>query len=137
MKQLRIVNGLILSCVLVGCSTASVSVMPGESINRVIARDTERDGAEQAAISGANKYCVNKGKEAVFVSDHTDYTGRLDESTRDLIRNGSQAAFLLGGFGRAPRDDAVTGNILSTAGSVGYVMTSGRDYEAVTEFRCR
>lgn len=50
-------TGIALSFAAVGCSTASVRMMPGEKINRDLARDHDRDGAEEAAVNAAHKYC--------------------------------------------------------------------------------
>ena len=141
MKQRSLVYGLALPSALAlalsACSTAHVALMPGEEMNRVVARDIERDGAEKAAIESANKYCTGKGKEAVFVSERQEYKGEMDEATRELLRKGSQAAILIGSVGMAPHEAHSPGALLGSAGTVGSVMTSGRDYEAVQEFKCR
>lgn len=136
MKHL-LLSGLVLSLTAVGCSTASVRMMPGESVNRAMARDHDREGAEEAAVEAAHKYCKEKGSEALFVTNETKYTGEMQESTRNMIRRGSQAAMLVGGIGMAPRRSRPYGGLLGTAGTVGYVVTSGKDYEVVVDFKCR
>ena len=131
-----IVYGLLLSFFGVGCSTASVRVMPGQNVNRIMARDHDRDGAEEAAVDAAHKYCKEKGKEANFVTEKTKYTGEMEESTRKMIRRGSQAAMILGGVGMSRRRSFGPEALLGSAGTVGYVVTSGKDYEVVTDFHC-
>jgi hypothetical protein len=130
--------GIALSLGLVGCSTASVRMMPGETQNRVTARDLEREGAEEAAVKAAGKYCEERGEDVVFVNNaDAKYTGELSESTRNTLRRGSQAAMILGGAGMVPHRTRPYGGLLGTAGTVGYVMTNGKDYEASVDFKCR
>lgn len=130
--------GIALSCVLVGCSTASVRMMPGESQNRVTARDLEREGAEEAAVKAAHKYCEDRGEDAIFISNSdAKYNGEMSESTRNTVRRGSQAAMILGGAGMAARQARPYGGLVGTAGTVGYMMTNGKDYEASVDFKCR
>lgn len=43
-------------------------------------------------MKGANEYCENHGKTAVFVKNETKYTGSMDESTRNTVRNASVQA---------------------------------------------
>lgn len=128
--------GLGLLVEITSCSTASVRVMPGENVNRAVARDIERDDAEEAAVKAAEKYCRKRSQEAVFVTDRTQYTGKMDEQTRSIVRKGSQAAMILGGIGTFPRETRAPGAVLGSAGTVGTVMTSERDYESSVEFKC-
>ena len=58
-----------------GCSTAEVRVLPGESSNRVVVRDNERDDAEDAAAKAASDYCAKNGKELQYIGDATQYEG--------------------------------------------------------------
>lgn len=127
-KTSLLVTHSLIYCLISGCSTASVRVLPGEDIHRVVVRDIERDDAEEEAAKAANEYCEKQGKRAVIVADNTKYTGEMDESTRDTIRKGSKAAMILGG---------ARGGAAGTAGSVGYSVTSDRDYLAELRFRCR
>jgi hypothetical protein len=125
--QTRLFSAFVLAFFL-GCSTASVRVMPNEDGTiRCLARDTTKDGAEEAAAKKAHRYCEDKNQEAVFIQDDSKYTGTMDEGTRDTIKKASTAAWMVGGF-NSP---------LSNAGTAGYAMTSGKDYEAAVTFRCR
>lgn len=136
MKKMIIV--LSVFSVFYGCSTAKVRVLPGESSNRVVVRDYEKDGAEEAAAKAASDYCAKKGQELQYIGDNTKYQGSMDEDTRNIVRKGSEAAMLLGGVGGvAGRETATPGALIGSAGTVGYVMTSNRDYEATMEFKCR
>ena len=112
----------------VGCSTARVRVMPGEGgANKVVARDIHREGAEEAALKAANEYCEEHGrKQAIFKKDETEYTGEMDEGTRNTIHRASTAAMFMGQHGSLARN----------AGMVGYSATSGRDYKSELDFRC-
>jgi hypothetical protein len=124
----------ILSAVLASaCSTARVRMMPGANgEHRVVARDIERDDANEAAHKAALEYCENQGKHAVFISDKTKYDGRMDEDTRNIIRQGSKVAMMLGGQGRYGQP-----NPIGTAGRGGYMYTNERDYSAEMTFRCQ
>jgi hypothetical protein len=121
-----------------GCSTAKVRVMPGENgVNKVMVRDINRDGAEEAAVKAANEYCEKKKMEAVFVNNKTQYTGKMDEETRNNIKKASTAAMILGGVGSVNQGTQTPGAVLGTAGTVGHVMTSDRDYQSDVEFKCK
>ncbi len=137
MKNLVVLVGAAL--LIQSCSTAKVRVMPGaDGLNRVVARDIERDGAETAAVDAAHDYCKDQKKSAVFTKDKTQYTGNMDEGTRKTIRNASQAAQILGGVGIGSSSETRTaGAVLGSAGTVGREMTSDRDYEAEVQFKCQ
>jgi hypothetical protein len=136
MKQFLLI--LIFSLSAFACSTAKVRILPGESSNRVVVTDFERDDAEEAASRAASDYCERRGRELMYIGNQTNYTGDMDESTRKIVRNGSKAAMLLGGTGSAFRGHTQgPAELLGTAGTVGYVMTSNRDYQTSMEFKCR
>lgn len=137
MNKRIVLSGIAMSLTAFGCSTASVRMMPGERLNRALARDTDREGAEEAAVKAANKYCKEKGSEAIFTSNETKYTGDMEESTRNIIHRGSTAAMMIGGMGMVPDQSRGIGGLLGSAGTVGYVVTSGKDYEVVVDFKCR
>ncbi len=125
--QTRLFSVFILAFFL-GCSTASVRVMPNaDGSVRAVARDTTKDGAEEAAAKKARKYCEAHDQEAVYLQDDSKYTGSMDEGTRENIRKASDVAWMLGGMNSPVAD----------AGTAGHVWTSGKDYEASVLFRCR
>lgn len=128
---------LILFSVL-SCRSAVVRVMPGENgINKAISKDRTKEGAETAAVDDAKEYCEKKDKEAVFIKDESKYKGDMDESTRKTIDQASTAAIILGGVGSVPGSTRTAGTVLGGAGTVGKVMTSGKDYEAEVQFKCQ
>jgi hypothetical protein len=135
LKKFAFCSALILAAMIgaVGCSTARVSVLPGDDYNRVVAHDIEGDDAEQASVKAANEYCEQRGQEAKFLSTNAQYTGTMDEQNRQAIRNASKAAMILGGGG----PNAPLGGAMGTAGQVGYSMTSNRDYKSEVHFKCR
>ena len=114
----------ILFLVLSGCSTASVRLMPGEKgINKVVARDIEIEGAEQAARKAAKSYCEDKNSSLIVLKEKSVYTGQMDEKTRSGIRSASRAVSL------RPGDST-----LSKMGSSGM---DDRDYQAGLLFKCQ
>lgn len=116
--------------------TASVRVMPSpDDVNRVVARDIEKHGAEKAAFKAAVAYCEDHGKEAVFISDDVWYEGSMDEDKRTAIRRQSEAATVLGGIIRTNGDENAA-VVLEGAGAVGSTATSGKDYTAEVMFTC-
>jgi hypothetical protein len=121
------------------CSTASVRVLPGEDgVNTVVSKDIESDDAEEEAVKAANKYCENENQKAVFIkTDKTQYTGSMDENTRKNVRNASKVGMMLGGVGVAGDATRGAGAVLGTAGTVGYGMTSDRDYTSQLKFKCK
>ncbi|MBS1971771.1 MAG: hypothetical protein JSU04_15775 [Bdellovibrionales bacterium] len=119
------------------CSTASVRVMPGEDgTNRIVSKDIEQEGAEEAAVKAANEYCEKRGQTAVFVTEKTQYKGDMDEQTRKNVRTASKVGMMLGGVGYGTRNSGV-GAVLGTAGSVGYASTNDRAYQNEVVFKCK
>ena len=133
----RLVSVLVAGLLLAGgCSTASVRVMPGEDgTNRVVVRDVEKYSAEKEAFEAAKAYCEDRGSEAVFLSDDVEYTGTMDEETRESIRRSSDSATMLAGVIRATEvKDAAY--IFEGGAAVGRSATSGKDYKAEVRFVC-
>lgn len=126
---------------LFSCSTAQVSVLPGQNFNRVVSKDIESDGAEEAAVDAAKKYCEKRGKEAIFLdtAGGTQYTGAMDEQTRKNVRNASKAGMILGGAGGtlSTGNTQAVGTVLGAGSTVGYAMTSDRDYKTELHFQCK
>ena len=117
--------------------TASVRVMPGlDDVNRVVARDIERHGAEKAAHKAAVAYCEDHRMEAIFISDGVWYEGTMDEQKRATIRKQSEAAIIIGGIIKS-NGDHDAGLVVESAGVAGSTMTSGKDYTAEIEFVCQ
>lgn len=109
------------------CSTAKVRVMPGEKANKVVARDIEKEGAEEAAIDAASDFCEDRNSSFVVLKESTKYSGDMDESTRNNVRKASKVATVLGGM-NSP---------VGTAGRAGKMMTNDRDYVSTVIFRCK
>lgn len=131
---------LIASVFTSGCSTAKVRVMPGEEgVNRVIADDIEKDGAEKASVDAAEDFCKERHKHAVFFKNETKYTGSMNEDTRNTIRSASRAASIVGFQTRTA--SAGTGmsspGLLENAGTAGSSMTNNRDYKSEMTFKCQ
>jgi hypothetical protein len=137
LHRLSLLTGIAGFLFLNACSTASVRVMPGEDgTNRIISKDIEQDGAEEAAVKAANEYCEKRGQVAVFVKEKTQYKGDMDEQTRKNVRRASQAGVLLGGVGVGTGRSTV-GSVLGTAGTIGYATTNDRAYENEVVFKCK
>ena len=123
--------------VLISCSTASVRVLPGENgENRVVSKDIEQEGAEEAAVKAANEYCEKRGQSAVFIKEKTAYKGDMDESTRKNVRTASKVGGIMSGVGFGTHNTGA-GAVLGTASGVGYGMTNDRAYENEVHFKCR
>jgi hypothetical protein len=123
--------------VLSACSTASVRVMPGEDgTHRIISKDIEQEGAEEAAVKAANEFCEKRSQTAVFVNEKTQYKGDMDEQTRKNVRKASQAGMILGGVGAGTGNSGL-GAVLGTAGTIGYATTNDRAYQNEVVFKCK
>ena len=123
MKNITLISLCVFALSLAACSTASVRVMPGENgINKVLARDIEVEGAEEAAHKAANEYCEKHDREAIFLKEKSEYTGKMDESTRKGVRSASKAVTSVPG--------------VSLVGTIGSTITGDRDYRAAALFKC-
>lgn len=123
--------------ILSACSTASVRVMPGEDgTHRIVSKDIEQEGAEEAAVEAANEFCEKRNQTAVFVNEKTQYKGDMDESTRKNVRTASKVGMMLGGVGAGTHNSGV-GAVLGTAGAVGYGATNDRAYQNEVVFKCK
>jgi len=115
-------------------------VRPGaDGVHRVVVRAMSKEDAERDAISQAESYCSQTKRSVAFVEEKTNYTGNMDESTRDTVRKASKAAMVLGGAGVLVGPEGVRegGGVLGTAGTVGTIMTGGKDYLADMRFKCQ
>lgn len=136
----KIYFGLLMTMFLVSaCSTAKVRILPGEGVHKVVSTDYEKDDAEEAAVKEATEYCHKMNKQVAFVNSDkksAEYTGKMDENTRNTVKKASNAAIILSGpLGVGTRSGAV-GGILGGAGIVGHEMTNDRDYKAEWDFKC-
>jgi hypothetical protein len=120
------------------CSTAKVRILPGETSNKVISTDYEKDDAEEAAAKEATAYCLQYNKRIAFVnpSNKTEYTGKMDEGTRHTVKKASHAAMILSAPVGAGTGNGAAGGILGSAGLIGHEMVNDRDYKAEWEFKC-
>ena len=135
-SALNVAGLLLLTSMLMACSTASVRVMPGtDGTNRVVVRDVEKHSAEEAAVEAAKSYCQDRGQEAFFISDSVKYTGTMNEAERAAIRKHAETATIMGGVIRAT-DVPDAAIIFEGAGAIGRTETSGKDYEAEVRFIC-
>lgn len=116
-------------------------VRPGaDGTNRVVVREQTQERAERDAIDQANHFCEQTNRHAAFVAENkTQYTGTMDEGTRDTLRKASTAASVLGAVGSGAGEGGTRtgGNVLWGAGTVGGIMTSGKDYLADMSFKCQ
>lgn len=144
-------------------------VRPGvDGVHKVIVRAEEKDQGSQNAIEQANYYCekVEHDKHAAFIDEKIEYTGSMDEKTRDTLRKASKAAEMVGGTSASvnsnnedwSHDSEQTNNMgknttmhkrkhvgaqvnppnpIGTAGAVGTIMTSGKDYLIQMTFKCQ
>ncbi|MCM2278356.1 MAG: hypothetical protein NDJ89_09800 [Oligoflexia bacterium] len=110
-----------------------------DGIHRVIVRGQDKEGAERSAISQAEHFCEQRKLAPAFMDEKTQYTGTMDEKTRDTVRKASSAAMVLGGVGGVAGSGATRtgGTVLGTAGTVGSIMTGGEDYTAEMRFKCQ
>ncbi len=124
--------------ILSACSTAKVRILPGETVNKVVSTDYEKDDAEEAAIKEATEYCKLQNKRVAFVNpaNKSQYTGKMDEGTRSTVKKASNAAMILSGPVGYGTHNGVAGGILGGAGIVGHEMVNDRDYKAEWDFKC-
>lgn len=74
----------------------------------MVVRAPDQQSAERQAISQAEDHCEQTQTRPAFVDEKTQYTGSMDERTRDTVRKASTAAMILGGHRerRRPRRHA-------------------------------
>ncbi len=125
MKSLvRLTLLVIFSMSVFACSSASVRVMRGEKgIHKVIARDIEIEGAEEAAHKSAEEFCAEEDRKVVFLKEKSNYTGKMDEGTRKGVRSASNALYNVPGA--------------QVLANVGHSATNDRDYTSAALFKCQ
>jgi hypothetical protein len=140
MPQAAFRSSIVVLALFFGACAHHRDVRPGaQGLHRVIVRAPEKTHAERSAISQAEHFCEEQsGRHPAFVEEKTQYTGSMDEATRDTVRKASRAAMILGGTGTVLGDGPVRtgGGVVGTAGTVGTIMTGGDDYVADMRFRC-
>jgi hypothetical protein len=131
-----IAGAALLLAAAVACATGPTPmefVRPGANgVHTIRIRSAERDTAEYLALRGAMDYCRARQQEAEFIDDGVTYTGALDETTREVVRQASRAAGAIG----ASRADA-SGRALDEASWAGDAFSGGPDYRADATFRCQ
>ncbi len=136
-NTIKLAVTLFAAAFLLAACTASVRVMPGpDEVNRVVARDIEKHGAEKAAHKAAVAYCEEQGMEAQFINDWVWYEGSMDEAQRATVRRQSEAAIIIGGMVKSHGNEDA-GMVIESAGVAGSSATSGKDYTAEIEFTCQ
>lgn len=115
-------------------------VRPGaDGVHRVLARGAEKEQVEQDAIKQANHFCKERNLSAAFVSEDTKYTGDMDESTRNTIRQASKAVGAVGSgmsvFGGNTEKNA--GQVAMGAGAAGHIYTDDNAYSSDMKFKCQ
>jgi hypothetical protein len=124
-------------------------VRPGSNgVHRVAVRAVEKSDAERSAVAQAEHYCDSLNCHYVIISENTQYTGSLDENTRNTLRRASQAASFVGNQSAHPSDPhsihsqptmastPARTNTAGTLGAVGTIMTNGEDYLTQIQFKC-
>jgi hypothetical protein len=123
-----------------GCAAGPKQyVTPGaDGINRLRIRAEERLTAERTAIRGAKDFCADGKQQVVFIEQKVQYTGTMDEATRELIRATARAA------GAAASQETLrkpggssTGRVLQSGGAAVGEIAGGDDYQADVVFQCR
>lgn len=104
---------------LAGCASNTARIYEG-SDGSYVAKANEEDKAEalNEAAEGAEEFCEDSKKRAIFIKDETKYTGTMDEKAREVVR---KAGDILGGPVKAMGKGS---------------MASGKDYEAELSFKC-
>jgi hypothetical protein len=122
-----------------GCAGPKKYVTPGpDEVHRLRIRAVERADAERTAIRGAKDYCRDSGQQAVFLEQNTQYTGTMDEATRNAIRSAARAAGALGAFdGQRKPGGTSTGRVLTGGSAAASEFAGGEDYQTDVVFRCR
>ena len=93
---------------------------------------------QREALSQANHYCEQKKKEAAVVSEGTQYTGSMDEST---YRTSKTAAKVAKGVGSAAwvfggKNESTAGGIVGLGGGIADgAIGTGYTYEM--KFKCQ
>jgi hypothetical protein len=120
------------------CSTAKVRILPGEVENKVVSTDYESDDAEEAAIEAATEYCKKRSRNVAFINpdQKSQYTGKMDEGTRNTVKKASDAAIMVSGPVGVSSRSAGAAGVLGTAGIIGRQMVNDRDYRAEWRFKC-
>lgn len=124
--------------VLTACASYD-HVRPGaDGIHQVIIRGPDKENVETKAIREAKNFCQSKELEAAFISDKTDYTGSMNESTHKMIRKTSKAAMAGGAMLETLDDenDSKLGEGIFGAGAVGRVLQDEEAYTTKMKFKC-
>jgi hypothetical protein len=141
LRSISIMSVAVMVAVLASSCAHHRDVRAGaDGVNRVVVRAEDKESAERSAISQAEHYCEQSKTRPGFMEEKTQYTGTMDEKTRDTVKKASTAAMVLGGTtGVVAGNSGVrtSGNVLGAAGTVGRIMTGGDDYVAEMRFKCQ
>lgn len=113
-------------------------VRPGPSgVHQVLFKVDEEGNGGREAMSQANHFCEQYGKQAVVLNEHTKYTGNMSESTYKTTKTAGKVATAVGGmahiFGGEKERNA--GGLVALGGIGANAMTSD-GYSYKMRFRC-
>lgn len=108
-----------------------------DGIHKVIIRSETKEAGEKEALDQANDYCSDKKKEAMIVSESSQYTGSMKEEDYKTMKTAGKAAELLGGtayvFGGQRESNA--GGVIGLGGAVAS-QAAGNGYTVEMKFKC-
>ena len=137
-KHSKLILGLTLIFAVGGCATKARVMTLENGVFKSTARDSDRNAAEDAAVSAAEKHCGSQGKKAVFVNDSTQAAG-ASEAQKNVAK-ASRAAQVLNQNRAATRAASGHTSVAPSVehfGQVGEIFASDRaEYVSEMRFRC-
>jgi hypothetical protein len=108
-----------------------------DGIHKVLIRSETKEAGEKEALDQANDYCSDKKKEAMIVSESSQYTGSMKEEDYKTMKTAGKAAELLGGtayvFGGKKESNA--GGVVGLGGAIA-TQAAGNGYTVEMKFKC-
>jgi hypothetical protein len=115
-------------------------VRPGaDGLHRLSVRGAEKQSTERDALKQTQSYCKQSKKQPAIVNENIEYTGSMDEATRDRLRNVSKAVAVTGGSMGVlgGKNERTAGAVLGGAGTAGAIATGEDAYVVNMTFRCQ
>lgn len=113
-------------------------VRPGEETHKVIIQTSSKEEGSRMAISQANHYCKQSGKQPVFTEEDQKYTGDMDEKSYQAGKKASDVAKVIGGtaYTLGGKNEKNAGGLIGLGGLAADAAL-GKGYTVTMSFKCR
>lgn len=140
-EKLNLLKGTLLICALyfVGACAHHRDVRPGsDGVNKVIIMNSEKNFDGRSALSQAEHYCKEVGRQPSIMTEVNQYVGSMDEKDYNNLKTGAKVAQTAGSVGYVfgGKKESDVGAVVGLGGVVAD-QVAGEGYRYEMTFKCQ